>query len=217
MNILSKISIENLKLNKKRTISTIIGIMLSVALICAVCGFGVSAQTTLVENATNEAGYYHIKILGVNDNQIEELKNNRDIASIYQIKRCGYGKFEGIQNKSKPFVQLFSMNNETFENLKFTLIEGRFPKNSNEVIISKTLNQNLEKPYKIGDKISANIGERQSNDGEKLDSSNPYHEELEKVVNPIKYDFEIVGIIERPDTRFEPFSDPRIYTNNQRN
>ena len=86
MNILSKLSIKNLKLNKKRTISTIIGIMLSVALICAVCGFGVSAQTTLVENATNEAGYYHLKILGVKDNQIEDLKSNRDIDNIYQIK-----------------------------------------------------------------------------------------------------------------------------------
>ena len=31
MNILSKLSIRNLKLNKKRTISTIIGIILSVA------------------------------------------------------------------------------------------------------------------------------------------------------------------------------------------
>ena len=208
MNILSKLSIKNLKLNKKRTISTIIGIMLSVALICAVCGFGVSAQTTLVENATNEAGYYHLKILGINDSQIEDLKSNRDIANIYQVKRCGYGKLDEILNKSKPFVQLFSMNNETFENLKFTLIEGRFPRNSNEVIISKTLNQNLEKPYKLGDKISANIGERQSNEGYTLDSSNPYNEGLEKVVNSTKYDFTIVGIMERPDARFEPYSDP---------
>ena len=36
MNVLSKLSIKNLMLNKKRTISTILGITLSVALICAV-------------------------------------------------------------------------------------------------------------------------------------------------------------------------------------
>lgn len=36
MNILNKLTIKNLKLNKKRTIVTIIGIILSVALICAV-------------------------------------------------------------------------------------------------------------------------------------------------------------------------------------
>ena len=40
MNILNKLTIKNLKLNKKRTIVTIIGIMLSTALICAVAGYG---------------------------------------------------------------------------------------------------------------------------------------------------------------------------------
>ncbi len=36
MNLLNKLTIKNLRLNKKRTIVTIIGIMLSVALITAV-------------------------------------------------------------------------------------------------------------------------------------------------------------------------------------
>ena len=82
MNILSKLSIRNLKLNKKRTISTIIGIILSVALICAVASMGTSFQATLVENAINETGYYHLKISDVTDENIESLKNNRDIKEV---------------------------------------------------------------------------------------------------------------------------------------
>ena len=53
MNILNKISIRNLKLNKKRTISTIIGIILSTALICAVATMATSFQHTLMQNAIN--------------------------------------------------------------------------------------------------------------------------------------------------------------------
>ena len=34
MNVLKRLALKNLKMNKKRTISTIIGIILSVALIC---------------------------------------------------------------------------------------------------------------------------------------------------------------------------------------
>ena len=49
MNILNKLTIKNLKLNKKRTIVTIIGIMLSTALICAVAGMVSSFMATLVE------------------------------------------------------------------------------------------------------------------------------------------------------------------------
>ena len=63
MNILKQLSIRNLKLNIKRTISTIIGIILSVALICAVSTMVSSFQATLIENAINETGYYHLKII----------------------------------------------------------------------------------------------------------------------------------------------------------
>lgn len=40
MNVLNKLTKKNLLLNKKRTIVTIIGIMLSTALVCAVAGAG---------------------------------------------------------------------------------------------------------------------------------------------------------------------------------
>ncbi len=49
MNILNKLTIKNLKLNKKRTIVTIIGIILSVALITAVASMVVSFRESLLE------------------------------------------------------------------------------------------------------------------------------------------------------------------------
>ena len=48
MNILKKLTITNLKLNKKRTIVTIIGIMLSVALITAVSSIYLSFISSLI-------------------------------------------------------------------------------------------------------------------------------------------------------------------------
>ena len=54
MNILNKLSIKSLKLNKKRTISTIIGIILSTALICAVATMVFTFQNTLIQNAIND-------------------------------------------------------------------------------------------------------------------------------------------------------------------
>ena len=110
MNILNKITIRNLKLNKKRTISTIIGIILSVALICAVSSMAMSFRATLVENAINETGYYHIELIDVNSEDIKTLENNRDIDKIYRVNRCGYANLENSQNEDKPYVQLYSMN-----------------------------------------------------------------------------------------------------------
>lgn len=208
MNILSKLSIRNLKLNKKRTISTIIGIILSVALICAVASMGISFQATLVENAINETGYYHLKISDVTDENIESLKNNRDIKDVLTISEKEYGKLENSQNVDKPYFKLYSMDKKLFEFLKFNLIDGRFPTNNNEIIISEHIIENAKVNYKIGDKIKVNIGERVTLDDDKLYYMNPYNKEDEKLINTQEYEFTIVGIIERPNMNFEAYSDP---------
>lgn len=207
MNILNKISIKNLKLNKKRTISTIIGIILSVALICAVASMGVSFQETLIQNAINETGYYHIRILSANDNDIKTFENNRDIDKIYKVKNCGYSKLEESKNESKKYLKLFSMDEDCFKNLKFNLIEGHFPNNSNEVIISKHIMKNAKVDLKIGDTLNLEVGERRSQDNFKLNPDN-YYEQNEKLVNTKYNTVKVVGIIERPNYGFEEYSDP---------
>ena len=208
MNILKNLSIKNLKLNKKRTISTIIGIILSCSLICAVSTMVASFQETLIENAVNETGYYHLKMIGVTDDKLEELKKNRDIKSIYTINQNGYGILENGQNEDKPYLKLYSMDKDLFEYLKFNLIEGRFPNNQNEVIISKHIIDNGKVDIKIGDKISSDIGKRVTNEGEDLGKSNPYIKDYEKLINTEHKEFTVVGIMERPNYSFEGYSDP---------
>ena len=208
MNILNKISIRNLKLNKKRTISTIIGIILSTALICAVATMVTSFQHTLVQNSINRTGYYHLKLYDVTDENIKTLKNNRDIKDIFTIKEVGYGKLENGKNEDKPYLKLYSMGNKIFNELKFKLTEGRFPNNNNEIDISKHIATNGKVNYKIGDKIKIDIGTRKTLDGYTLDNSNPYNQEDEQLTDTKQHEFTITGIIERPNYSFETFGDP---------
>ena len=205
MNILTRLSIRNLKLNKKRTISTIIGIILSVALICAVAGMGKSFQETLVQNSINKSGYWHAKIDNVPENEIKSIKNNRDIKSTFEVKECGYARLENSENEYKPYLRLFSMGKNEFENLHFRIVEGRFPQNSNEVIISKAIATNGNVKYNIGDIIDISVGERKITDEDEQEK-NIY--KLEKIVNSKEYKLKVVGVIERPDTTFENYSEP---------
>ncbi len=207
MKILNKIIIKDLKLNKKRSIVTIIGIMLSVALICAVAGMFTSFRATLVKGVIESSGYYHVKIEDVDDSIKSSLKHNYDVKDIYEVNEIGYAKLEKINYSSKPYIHLYSINNNDFNNLKFKLIEGRFPNNENEIIISHYLKTLGEMDYKIGDTIELNVGNRMS-DGYKLNPSNPYYEDEENIENARTMKFTIVGIIERPDYTFERYSDP---------
>ena len=220
MNILSKLSIKNIKLNKKRTISTIIGIILSVALICAVATMATSFRATLIENAANETGYYHINISELEENDIKELKNNKNVKDIYEIRDVGYASLPESQNENKPYLKLYSMNNETFSNLKFNLIEGNFPSNNNEILISEHIISNGNVNLKIGDEITLGVGKRMLG-GYELNNHNPYiydnnesdisgniSEEVEELQVDFTKTFKIVGIIERPIYSFESYSAP---------
>ena len=207
MNILTSLSIRNLKLNKKRTISTIIGIILSVALICAVASMGMSFQATLVENATNQSGYWHLKLDDVSDEEIKDIQNNRDVKDTFAIKICGYSILQGSQNDYKPYARLISMSESSFKDLRFELVEGRFPANNNEVVISQTIMTNGKVEYKIGDTINLNVGTRIIKPGVNEDDYDNIYD-AEEIINTTNYSFKIVGIIKRPDTSFEKYSEP---------
>ena len=101
------------------------------------------------------------------------------------------------------------MDKNSFENLKFNLVEGRFSNNEKEIVISQSIIDNAKVNWKIGDKISLDIGKRFTLDDYELYSDNSYHiEDGEKIVNTKNYEFTIVGIISRPDYSFEERYDP---------
>lgn len=208
MSVLSRLCIRNLKANRKRTISTIIGIMLSVALICAVAAMGGSFQASLVENAVNEYGYWHVKLSDVSDEQIKELENNRDVKELFRVNQCGYALLSGSQNEDKPYVKLFSMEKGSFEDLEFRLIEGRFAENNKELVISDHIRYNGGVELKIGDKITLNVGERTEVADYEPEKDAAYSLlEAEEITDTSEYTFTIVGIIERPHYGFEEYSE----------
>lgn len=213
MNILNKLTIKNLKLNKKRSLGTIIGIILSVALICAVSNMVSSFRETLIQNAINESGYWHIRLYNVSNDKLKRLKLNKDIDNIYTISEDGYAKLDTIKNEYKPYLKFYGMNKETFNNLEFKLIKGRFPKDDNEIIISEHLNKNGKADLKIDDEITVNVGDRVTlEDDYVLNDSNPFDKGNEIIKNPNTKKYRVVGIIKRPDVSFEPTSAPAYTT-----
>lgn len=213
MNILNKLTIKNLKLNKKRSLGTIIGIILSVALICAVSNMVSSFRETLIQNAINESGYWHIRLYNVSNDKLKRLKLNKDIDNIYTISEDGYAKLDTIKNEYKPYLKFYGMNKEAFNNLKFKLIKGRFPKDDNEIIISEHLNKNGKANLKIDDEITVNVGDRVTlEDDYALNDSNPFDKGNEIIKNPNTKKYKVVGIIKRPDVSFEPTSAPAYTT-----
>ena len=216
MKVLNEITLKSLKLNKKRTIVTIIGIILSVSLITAVFGMVACFRETLLKKAIKDNGYNHIIASG-NHDILNILKNNREIKKTMVVANLGYS-YINSKNEYKPYLKLSSVVNPSdFLDLPFNLKKGRFPANSNEVVISNSLLTNGKVNLKIGDTINYKLGKRYACDIE-LDEDYLVKEVKdiddkiicgkEKLVEEKEILLKIVGIIDRPNYTFESYSSP---------
>ena len=161
MNILKKLTLKDLKLNKKRTIGTIIGVILSCALILVVGGFFFVLQDTLVEDEIRRDGYYHLYINNLTDKQVQELKSNRTLSNVTVVNKVGVANID-IEGTVEYLVgDIFSYNEKTFKELNYDVIEGHFPKSSNEILIDRAYNYQYN--TEVGDTIELNVnGEKKS-------------------------------------------------------
>ena len=212
MNVLNNLTIKNLKLNKKRTIVTIIGIMLSVALICAVAGMVTSFQATLVNIAITDGGNRHLTVENVSKEDLKYFTNNSHVKSIYLTETLGYAKYDNM-NEYKPYAYVLGYTKEAFENTTLKIVSGRLPQDSGEIVVSVPFQNNAK--VKIGDIISLDIGKRVCMDGTILNQSNPYYVEegeinecQEYITDTHKHEYKIVGIMERLNYNIEGYSAP---------
>ena len=208
MELLNKLTMKNLKLNKKRTIVTIIGIVLSVALITAVASLFFSARSSLIRFEIKQKGNFHYCFYDVPLQNINDFKGNRKIETMYLMQNLGYDYLNGSKNEYKPYVCVKAFDKNALENLAINLLEGRLPENENEILVPSHTKTNGGVTLNIGEKITLNLGTRVS-DGEELNQNNPYFpEQNEEIINTTSHTYTIVGIIERPSTEIEGYSAP---------
>lgn len=196
MNIIKKLTWKSIKKNKKRTVGTIMGIIMSVALVCAVGGMFSSFQATLVENAISDTGYYHIELININEKKLEEVKLNKDIEKIMTMKVLGYSAFENsLEEDEFPYIKVYSMSNDDFNDLKYKLVKGNFPQNNNEIVLSEKVLKRSN--YKVGDEIVLNVGKLYTADSKESNERNWSIEDEEFIDNPIYKKFKIVGVVSK--------------------
>lgn len=197
MSILNRLTIKNLRLNKKRTIVTIIGIILSTALMVGIGLLFSSFQDLMIRDTIGYSGKYEAKYNDVDLIKLNDIKN-KNFTYFYE-KPIGFSKTQS-SNEYKPYMYITSVNKEYFNELK--LIEGSFPKNENEVVISNHVITNGGLNYKVGDIVTLKYGTRNIEGEETLANSEYVPGEEIDITGEVT--LKIVGIVER--SNFESYS-----------
>ena len=207
MNLLKKLTIKNLKLNKKRTIVTIIGIMLSVALITAVATMYASGLKSLVVYEKYVKGDFHVEFMDVPSDDVKNIKNNNGVEDVYLTKEIGYAPLKDSKNSGKPYAYVMGFDKGALENLSVRLTSGRLPQNEDEIIIPTHLKTNGRMDIENNKEITLEVGERVSGTY-KLNQYDGYDADNEKIINTKQKTYKIVGVYERSATNIEPYIAP---------
>lgn len=224
MKVLNELSVKDLKLNKKRSIVIIIGIILSTALICGVAGLITSFQNTFIDTAKDSQGNYHAIFYNVPKDELKYIEENRGVEDYYLSEEIGYsylpkGKIStSTGEEEKPLVNVISMNDKFLNNMAINVKDGRLPENDGELAISTRINEKFKTNYKVGDTITLNVGELK---GTSENQNANYYDETQikktkeieqeeqatenEIVNTTSKTYKIVGIIERPTVAIEPY------------
>lgn len=207
MKILNKLTVKNLKLNKSRTIVTIIGIMLSCALIMVVAGMAASAQQTMVNLQINMTGNYDLFVKGANKKIIDNAQANRNVKDIYIKQNLGCAYLPQAKFDTKPYINVVAFNEKSFTDcFNVTLKEGRLPQNGNELVLSQSVIENSKADYKIGDTVALDLGKRVYASGDEipLDDTDYFNDTngTEKLVDTHKKTYTVVGVFNKVSSSY---------------
>ena len=207
MNLMKTLTLKNLKLNRKRTIVTIVGIILATALLSALVTLVSSFQYSMIEYQKQKGGDFHVKFSNVKMSELSEFKNNRNIESTFETMGMGFAKLDGCKNEDKPYAYVMATDEAGFERGCFKLIEGRMAKNEDEIVIPRHLKTNGRIDIKVGDEITLDVGKRYDSNTESVISENcAYEHEAETLTDTVTKHYKVVGIMERPGYGMEDYS-----------
>lgn len=149
LNSYKEITNKYLKHGRKRTVLTIIGIVLSVALISAIGLFLRSMQLGEIEKMKADWGALHIYYDKPSDELISKIKNN------IKVDRSGSYAEKDLGKISDKYSLIETQGTDkALELLPFKVKKGEFPKREGEVAFEEWALNIIDNKANIGDKIT---------------------------------------------------------------
>jgi putative ABC transport system permease protein len=196
MNILKKLTYQDLKKNRKRSVITIIAIVLSVALITAVASMASSFRQSYLNRTITYSGNFHYSFSGVPGTDLSTFENNRSLEKIYKLHSIGYSPLQKGGNDYKKYFYLIGGTQEDFINTTYQINEGRYPQKDGEIAISKDLTSKGEQIYQIGDVITLDVSKWLDEEGKEF--ANVYYDNSTgTLVHEFTKEYTVVGLSEK--------------------
>lgn len=214
-----QITYRYLKVQKKRTILTIIGIILSVALITAIGTMVMSIREAAIKNVIKRTGDYHVIFTDVPADKIDKITKNVEVEKSGITKANGYAPLRETTEEERgsisipyKYLSIRGYDKESLDILPYKVKEGRFPVSSDEIVLEKLVLEYFPKKPKVGDRIVLSLGKRMMVKGEDgketvepqyLNGGFDYSDLGERFEKEEEKEYIVVGIMESDNVWYE--------------
>ena len=182
MNLYTSLTLRYLKQNKRRTLVTIIGIILATALICGIGNICTSFMDYQMRDEIQSSGSFYATFTDIDKEKASVITKSSGVSEYGYKKNLGSVILDK-KNSTSLDINVFDKN--TINSFQITLKKGSYPKNESELIVTQDILNKWNK--KIGDKITLNLGELIYDDMGMIS----------KLKNPQKTTFKIVGTLDK--------------------
>jgi len=207
MNVFCRFTHRSLMENRMRTIVTIIGIVLSMALFTAVIEGAYSGRAFIIRAQEERYGAYHAYYYQLTEEEAQTVRQTEGVADTVMWRTVGWAEVDS-KNDAKPYLLIKAIDEHFTDLVSVHMISGRLPEHEGEIVIPAHLYSNGGVEWKVGDRVTLNVGERTS-EGWTLHEGNRYVEEVEEeITNSSERTYTIVGLYERFDYDIEEYTCP---------
>jgi len=176
MNVLQSFTISTMKVHKKWTVVTVIGVIISAAMLSGVTTFTASFMELLQRQQIADYGKWTAYFSDVPASDAAVWAKTSEDTVMLQ-REIGYAELEGSRNPSKPYLYITAYDTESFRNFFISVDSGRLPLNEHEIVLSDEIAESSGIQYFIGDEITVGVGDRMYPDGTPAEYYSPYTEE----------------------------------------
>ncbi len=160
MNIMHHLTWRAMVKNRTRTMVTVLGIVLSAALFCAITTLGTSILGYLIDLQIAVHGDYHVSATTLTAEEAAAIRNRTDIRSLAESRTLGVVNFYGEElGRNSGLVK--ACNDRYFASMPMPkLLSGRWPQSGTELVIGEYLLHTMQAkgyPTELGSRITLTV------------------------------------------------------------
>lgn len=136
-NIVYYVTRQYMKMNKKRTFTTFLGIVFMVLLMTCVFVGKNTAIEQMEQVASQKDGKWHVALYDITGKEREEVEKLTEVEKTAVSVDYGFTEFAQSANKKHPYLNIKAYQKDCFDWMNIELKSGRLPENAKEVVISE--------------------------------------------------------------------------------